>query len=160
MQFKHHLSALLALSLWGGLSTAQAQSSIWLDLLDSSTPTTSVLNNGARITFKDGNLVLNNTDDTPIEIALSNLSKISFKNPTTGIGRLTSNNGTHIGINGDQIVAGGWDGTAESVAIHAVSGQTVYRNSNWNGEAISIAQLPKGIYILQTKKKTIKFTKQ
>ncbi len=85
---------------------------------------------GLTITFSDGNLVATSGSSTLATIALTSLTSMVFSNETTGIDNIESS----LTID-------------ESAAIYDMGGRLMPRD----------AQLPKGVYIMKTNNKTIKF---
>ncbi len=82
------------------------------------------------ITFSDGNLVATSGSTTLATIALTSLTSMEFSNETTGIDNIESS----LTID-------------DAAAIYDMGGRLMPRN----------AQLPKGVYVMKTNNKTIKF---
>ncbi len=159
MHIKHQLGAtLVALMVVGGVSTAHAQRNVYFALQGQDTPSTGVAVNGSRITFDSGNLLFASPGEPTATFALADIDKITFSYNPTGVESLEVRADVRIVCDGYTVSAPGWS-QARGARIYTMSGQLVYNNAAWNGEAVDITGLTRGIYIFKTSTKTFKFTR-
>ena len=93
---------------------------------------------------------------------INNVKKLLFYNPTAaGINKPTANNAElSLVVDDDQVSLKGWTaGNIARAVIYSTSGQAFYNEANWDGSAISISSLPKGVYILTVNNNSYKFRK-
>lgn len=95
-----------------------------------------------------------------VNYTYASVDKIYFTLSTNGIETVVGDE-TRMGISIDSsgsfiTVNGVSDGNA---SIYTPAGMQVRHLANWKGERISIADLPKGVYILKINNKSIKFNK-
>lgn len=147
--------------------TAAAQSSqIELQVVGTggSTIWSNPLDGVKRITFPQGNsLSFIDKDGTALYTTdINNVKKLLFYNPTAaGINKPTANNAElSLVVDDDQVSLKGWTaGNIARAVIYSTSGQAFYNEANWDGSAISISSLPKGVYILTVNNNSYKFRK-
>ncbi len=114
------------------------------------------------LTFEGNNLKVTKQTDETETFAFSELTSISF-DATTGVSNLkvdASDLSISVQPGSNLIEIKGYDGkTKYSVAVYTVSGKKVLGFSDWKGEAVDIASLPAGVYVIKINDTTLKFRK-
>lgn len=112
-----------------------------------------------RITFEGGNMVTLMTDGTQRSVPIADIDKCLFSVPTqTGIGQAAMPQPA-VRFAGDEMtVSGAADG---ETAVIAADGAVVQRGRAAGGTVtLSLAGLPKGVYVVKTPSGTFKIMKQ
>lgn len=111
-----------------------------------------------RITFNGSDVNVLQTNGTTYSAPMNDISRIYFGN-FTSIEEITPEEGFITYISADEIAINCPAG--EIINVYNINGSHLFqvRQQEENG-SISIAQLPKGIYLLQTTGRTAKFIKQ
>ena len=118
------------------------------------------LQNFRRITFNGSTVNIAQNDGTIIGTEMSDIAKIYFDDYTR-IGEVDFNDGKDLisYISSDEIAVNCKAG--EEIAIYNVSGSMVQQKiQESDGGSISIANLPKGIYLLRANRQTVKLIKK
>ena len=118
------------------------------------------LQNFRRITFNGSTVNIAQNDGTIIGTEMSDIAKIYFDDYTR-IGEVDFNEGKDLisYISSDEIAVN--CNAGEEIAIYNVSGSMVQqRTQESDGGSISIANLPKGIYLLRANRQTVKLIKK
>ena len=118
------------------------------------------LQNFRRITFSGSTVNIAQHDDTVIGTEMSDIAKIYFDDYTR-IGEVDFNEGKDLisYISSDEIAVNCKAG--EEIAIYNVSGTMVLNEvQSSDGGSVSIANLPKGIYLLRANRQTVKIIKK
>lgn len=118
------------------------------------------LQNFRRITFNGSTVNIAQNDGTIIGTEMSDIAKIYFDDYTR-IGEVDFNEGKDLisYISSDEIAVNCKAG--EEIAIYNVSGSMVQQKiQESDGGSISIANLPKGIYLLRANRQTVKLIKK
>ena len=118
------------------------------------------LQNFRRITFNGSTVNIAQNDGTIIGTEMSDIAKIYFDDYTR-IGEVDFNDGKDLisYISSDEIAVN--CNAGEEIAIYNVSGSMVQqRTQESDGGSISIANLPKGIYLLRANRQTVKLIKK
>ena len=106
-----------------------------------------------KITFSNGNVVVEKTDGTKASTAMSSISRMYFGELETAIQT----------IEGDS--SSPWDGKnilikgRQNVKVYHSSGSLVYEGQFNDGEAVSMESLPRGIYVVEVGSKSFKIAK-
>lgn len=111
-----------------------------------------------KITFNGSDVNVQQTNGTIYSAPMSEINRIYFGN-FTSIEELAPEKGFISYISADEIAINCPAG--EIINVYNINGSHIFqvRQQEDNG-SISIAQLPKGIYLLQTNGRTAKFIKQ
>ncbi len=111
-----------------------------------------------RITFEGSDVNILQRDDTRLTLPMSEISRLCFGD-FTGIGEITPDAQFITYISSDEIAINCPAG--EIISVYNINGSQIFqvRQQEENG-SISIARLPKGIYLLQAAGKTAKFIKR
>ena len=118
------------------------------------------LQNFRRITFSGSTVNIAQNDDTVIGTEMSDIARIYFDDYTR-ISEVDFNDGKDLisYISSDEIAVN--CNAGEEIAIYNVSGSMVQqRTQESDGGSISIANLPKGIYLLRANRQTVKIIKK
>lgn len=118
------------------------------------------LHNFQRITFSGSTLNILQTNGTATSTEMSDIVRIYFDDYTR-INEVNFNNGKELVayISPDEIAVNCEAG--EEIAIYNISGTMVLKErQNSEGGSISIANLPKGLYLLRAKSQTVKILKR
>ena len=116
------------------------------------------LNNLKQITFDGTTVKIEQTDGRTSSTSMRYIDRISFGD-FTSIDNIDSNNALVDYISRDEITINCEAGTG--IAIYSVTGMTLLNvRSEADRKQISIANLPKGIYILKVGDQTVKITKR
>ena len=118
------------------------------------------LQNFRRITFNGSTVNIAQHDDTVIGTEMSDIARIYFDDYTR-ISEVDFNDGKDLisYISSDEIAVN--CNAGEEIAIYNVSGSMVQqRTQESDGGSISIANLPKGIYLLRANRQTVKLIKK
>lgn len=118
------------------------------------------LHNFQRITFSDSTLNILQTNGTATSTEMSDIVRIYFDDYTR-INEVNFNDGKELVayISPDEIAVNCEAG--EEIAIYNISGTMVLKErQNSEGGSISIANLPKGLYLLRAKSQTVKILKR
>ena len=118
------------------------------------------LQNFRRITFNGSTVNIAQNDGTIIGTEMSDIAKIYFDDYTR-IGEVDFNDGKDLisYISSDEIAVN--CNAGEEIAIYNVSGSMVQQKiQESDGGSISIANLPKGIYLLRANRQTVKLIKK
>ena len=116
------------------------------------------LNNLKQITFDGTTVNIEQTDGKTSSTSMEYIDRISFGD-FTSIDNIDSNNALVDYISRDEITINCEAGTG--IAIYSVTGMTLLNvRSEADRKQISIANLPKGIYILKVGDQTVKITKR
>jgi hypothetical protein len=118
------------------------------------------LHNFQRITFSGSTLNILKTNGTATSTEMSDIVRIYFDDYTR-INEVNFNDGKELVayISPDEIAVNCEAG--EEIAIYNISGTMVLKErQNSEGGSISIANLPKGLYLLRAKSQTVKILKR
>jgi hypothetical protein len=118
------------------------------------------LHNFQRITFSGSTLNILQTNGTATSTEMSDIVRIYFDDYTR-INEVNFNDGKELVayISPDEIAVNCEAG--EEIAIYNISGTMVLKErQNSEGGSISIANLPKGLYLLRAKNQTVKILKR
>ena len=118
------------------------------------------LHNFQRITFSGSTLNILQTHGTATSTEMSDIVRIYFDDYTR-INEVNFNDGKELVayISPDEIAVNCEAG--EEIAIYNISGTMVLKErQNSEGGSISIANLPKGLYLLRAKSQTVKILKR
>ena len=118
------------------------------------------LHNFQRITFSGSTLNILQTNGTATSTEMSDIVRIYFDDYTR-INEVNFNDGKELVayISPDEIAVNCEAG--EEIAIYNISGTMVLKErQNSEGGSISIANLPKGLYLLRANRQTIKILKK
>lgn len=118
------------------------------------------LHNFQRITFSGSTLNILQTNGTATSTEMSDIVRIYFDDYTR-INEVNFNDGKELVayISPDEIAVNCEAG--EEIAIYNISGTMVLKErQNSEGGSISIANLPKGLYLLRAKSQTVKILKR
>ena len=118
------------------------------------------LHNFHRITFNGSVLNILQTNGTATSTEMSDIVRIYFDDYTR-INEVNFNDGKELVayISPDEIAVNCEAG--EEIAIYNISGTMVLKErQNSEGGSISIANLPKGLYLLRAKSQTVKILKR
>lgn len=118
------------------------------------------LHNFQRITFSGCTLNILQTNGTATSTEMSDIVRIYFDDYTR-INEVNFNDGKELVayISPDEIAVNCEAG--EEIAIYNISGTMVLKErQNSEGGSISIANLPKGLYLLRAKSQTVKILKR
>ena len=141
-------AALLALSL-----TAEDFNLYIVD--NTSAKATYAVSDLQKITFESGNVVVTTTTGTTASVAISDIAKMYFNTETAeGIGSVAQ---ASVTFNG-QVLS--FSGTADKVDIYTVSGALVASGRQLDGSAISLADMPDGVYVVRIDGQSFKVIKQ
>lgn len=114
------------------------------------------------ITFDGTNLKVNKQDNAADTYAFADLVNVTF-DTATGISNLPLAGGKlaiSVQPGSDIINISGYDAAEKySVAVYSLAGEKLAGVDNWKGEAVSVASLPKGVYVLKINNTTLKFRK-
>lgn len=113
-----------------------------------------------KIYFDSGKLVFNH-DGQETSVPLSIINKISFDNTATGIGPAAATaDGVKAFVSGNEIRLVGYNHAKPlAAALYGVNGTRVMSVKALDADAIDIASLPKGLYILKLGNSTFKLYK-
>ncbi len=121
-----------------------------------------LITTGTVITFHDGTLALQpNKESEVVTFNLSDISKLIFTSTTSGIANLLKFKGGFGLVN--SIVADYLDVTVPDnfttadIIITSLSGHTVNRIGNWQGESVDVSSLVPGLYLITINSQTLKF---
>ena len=146
------------------ISTAQAQVKLVVTPKNGGKATEYTLQDIRKITFDNDGMHIIGTNITPEPVwALSDIKTITFDGVVTGIGDVVNNATGNISIsrNGDMLYVHGLEsGLRAGAAIFDLSGKSLLRTKVADGEAIDIASLRQGVYIIKINNATYKFVKQ
>ena len=148
--------SLLFLFFLGAVLTARAE---WVVVQHGGTATTVSHADVRRITFEGGNMVTLMADGTQQSVPIADIDKCVFSAPTqTGISQ-TATPQAAVRFAGDEMtLSGAADG---ETAVIAADGTVVQRSKIVDGTAtLSLAGLPKGVYVVKTPSGTFKIMKQ
>lgn len=113
-------------------------------------------------TFDGDNLKVNTQDDKADTYALADIVDINF-DTATGIDNLQIAGGKlalSVQPGSDIINISGYDAKERyTVSVYSLAGDKVLGIDNWKGDAVSVASLPKGVYIFKINNTTVKFRK-
>lgn len=139
--------SLLFLFFLGAVLTARAE---WVVVQHGGTATTVSHADVRRITFEGGNMVTLMADGTQQSVPIADIDKCVFSAPTqTGISQ-TATPQAAVRFAGDEMTLSG-----------AADGTVVQRSKIIGGTAtLSLAGLPKGVYVVKTPSGTFKIMKQ
>lgn len=147
------LCMMTAVLLFTALTSMQAQVKMIVNT-NSGTSKEYTLADIGKMTF--GENTLNIFGKEASTFSFSDLRSIKF-NLTTGINATQGETGQmKVMISNDMLSVSGISGTANA-AIFSVNGQQMTSLRAWNGAPVSIANLPKGVYILNIKNQSFKF---
>lgn len=114
------------------------------------------------ITFDGTDLKVNKLNDEADTYAFADIVNISF-DTATGIDNLKIAGGkltVSVEPGSDIIRIGGYDARQKySVSVFNLAGEKVIGIDSWTGDAVSVASLPKGVYVLKINNTTLKFRK-
>ena len=157
--------SLLFLFFLGAALTARAE---WVVVQHGGTATTVSHADVRRITFEGGNMVTLMADGTQQSVPIADIDKCVFSAPTqTGISK-TATPQAAVRFAGDEMtLSGAADGETAIIAadgetaVIAADGTVVQRSKIIGGTAtLSLAGLPKGVYVVKTPSGTFKIMKQ
>lgn len=113
------------------------------------------LSNVKKIVFQPNAFTVVQNMGSECEMAYADVVKFCFAPQSTGITNVATtklaaryNNGT--------LFIDGWNEGSTNVALYDVSGCLRSEVKAWNGGAISVGQLPKGLYLMRVKNYSIK----
>lgn len=129
-------------------------STIWSHPLDVVKKITFPQGNSLSFIGQDGTSVLYSTELTNVKKLLFDYSTVGIKDPSVDGAELS------LAVEDNLISIDGWtSGDIARATIYSTSGQAFYNDANWNGSAINISLLPKGVYILKVNNNSFKFRK-
>lgn len=112
-----------------------------------------------KIYFSNGNMVLNR-GGVETQVPLSMIKKICFGGTVTGIGQTTAADGVKAAIVGDELRLVGYDSSQPlPAALYGMNGSLFMSVKALTADAVNVAYLPKGIYILKLGDKSFKLYK-
>ena len=114
----------------------------------------------SRMTFSGTSVNIVQTDGVVATADMSEITRIYF-GEYTGIAKVDFNNGKELVsyISSDEIAVN--CAVGEEISIYNVSGTMVLNvNQGSEGGSVSIANLPKGIYLLRVNRQTVKIIKK
>lgn len=161
---KRQIILVLTVIMTMAISTAQAQVKLVVTPKNGGKATEYTLQDIRKITFDNDGMHIIGTNITPEPVwALSDIRTITFDGVVTGIGDVVNNAAGNISIsrNGDMLYVHGLEsGLRADAAIFDLSGKSLLRTKVADGEAIDIAALRQGVYIIKINNATYKFVKQ
>lgn len=157
MKKKFYLLSMAILAAFPGMLSAQVQMQV-KNMADETK--TFVLDDIRKIAFAGSQFTVVTSTASPFDIdAVRSIKFTGFvsgidTSPTAGaFGRLSFTR------TGQSLTVSGWQGGEATAAVYSAGGQQLMANKSWSGQPISIAALPKGVYILKINNQTIKFTR-
>lgn len=113
-----------------------------------------------KIYFSDGNLVLNRSGEET-KVPLSMIKKMCFPNTSTGVSQTTvADADIKAFVVGDEIKLVGYDHSKPlAAALYGMNGSRCMSVKALTSDALNVASLPKGIYILKLGNKMFKLYK-
>lgn len=113
-----------------------------------------------KIYFSDGNLVLNRSGEET-KVPLSMIKKLCFPNTSTGVSQTSvADADIKAFVVGDDIKLVGYDHSKPLAAdLYGMNGSRYMSVKALTSDALNVASLPKGIYILKLGNKTFKLYK-
>jgi hypothetical protein len=153
---------LCGIVLFGLLHTMKVQaddSYQYLTLAYSDVEQSYTLSNVRKLTFGDGKLYVTTTSGIQTGYALTTMQKLFFSSTPTGISSTaTSNSGIRYNAATQQVTVSGMAG--KQLNVYLTSG-SLCKNAFIDGEqsAVSLSNLPNGIYIVRIGGKTLKIAK-
>lgn len=156
-------TAFLFLLTLAGYGTAFAQESLVVYSNTSDAPLHEVaLADISKITFENETFVIHDVDKRTSPFAYSSVKSIKFANLLTDICLPQAENSDGVNLFFRDGCVGA-DGLTPGVACEAqicdISGRIVVADRRWNGQPISVENLAKGVYIFKVNNKAIKFTR-
>lgn len=106
-----------------------------------------------KITFSNGNVVVEKTDGTKASTAMTSISRMYFGELETAI-QTVEGDGSSI-----------WDGKNikirghQNVKVYHSSGSLVYEGQFLDGESVSMDELPRGVYVIEVGGNSFKIAK-
>lgn len=117
------------------------------------------LDNLQRITFANGNIQIVQTNGTTTPFSIALINKLFFGEPTQIEKVLMNSNELVQYSTSDEIQVNCKAG--ETITLYGIGGNIILtQRQSADGGAISIAQLPKGIYLLRVNNQTVKISKR
>ena len=146
------------------VSALFAQTSLVITPQGAGDPVSINLDEIRTLTFSENGVVVNKADGSTYSAAFADLSKLAFYDAQTAIRPIFSDNETNGAIalsrNGQNLTLSGLHTTAPTQAvIYDALGRQVGRIAVSEGQAFSVAALPKGVYLLKLNQTTFKFTR-
>lgn len=155
-------SLLLFVAAVCGCTIATAQTVLVVKTTDGSTPKKISLDDIRKITFEGDDMKVWRNDDAQTSVfSMPDVQNITFGDGNaSGIADATVGKEALRPVYSDGVLAAsGLAGRTADVAVYDVSGRKLFSAADWDGAPISVAALPKGIYIFKVNNQTIKFTK-
>ena len=141
--------------------SASGQTKVEVIPVEGGASTTFELADIKKMTFGEGNLGIIAQDEASptFSMPLGNVRIIKFVDASSSIGKnVSADNSIEISYRSGMLTATGIGNPVKAV-IYGADGRTVYSENRWEGEPISVASLPEGVYILKVNNKTFKFAK-
>ena len=140
-------------------STAQTE---LLIVYNNDTEESFIINEAGRLYFDGSILIIDEGDQFPISISVSDIRKITIpSNNTVSVPQNNDDNKIFIYPNpaSDYITIGNIGSNKVNIKLFSISGQLLSERYYMPNEQINISNLPSGLYILKTDEKTLKFSK-
>lgn len=157
MKKKFYLLSLAILTALPGILSAQVKLQVNTKAGETKT---FVLDDIRKLGFSGNQFTVVTSSSSPFDIDA--VLSIKFSGLTSGIDTApTADTSGKLSItrSGQSLTVNGWQGGQATARIYSAGGQMLSANRNWSGQPISIAMLPKGVYILKINNQTIKFTR-
>ena len=112
-----------------------------------------------KISFDNGLMAITSKDGNASSIAMNSVMSLKFTDDANFISALKDGKSAIAPYcNGEWMGVKGLNGETKAIVCDA-AGRIVISLDRWNGSPVSIATLPKGVYILKVNDSSIKFTK-
>lgn len=134
--------------------TAQAED-YTLYVVSSAAQTTYPLSNLQKITFSDGNVIIQTKSGETGQVPISTIQRMYFDSTPTSIAEAKADSG--LAWDGKTLRMIGASGTLE---VYQTSGALVSKGVVTDGESINLSQLPKGVYIVKAGGQSFKIMKK
>lgn len=125
---------------------------------------------GSKITFSDGSFTVTVRGGGPVSFKYDDVTSIKFDGTKmmiitpkpTGIGEVTDDEASaHLFFRDGRIEADGWpDGKTASASVCDMGGRVVLLLKKWDGTAVNVSGLSRGVYLFRVGNQTIKFMKR
>ncbi|MGN0225468.1 MAG: T9SS type A sorting domain-containing protein [Prevotella sp.] len=112
-----------------------------------------------KVSFGSGQMTITSNNGNVSSIAMNSVMSLKFTDDANFISALKDGKSTIAPYcNGEWMGVNGLNGEAKAIVCDT-AGRIVMSLDRWNGSPVSIATLPKGVYILKVNDSSIKFTK-
>ena len=152
---------LLAFALAGSAawSTLYAQVSLVVHQVNGETKEVAL--DGLRtLQFTKNGFDLTEKNGIVLPFSFADVRKLVFASTTTGVDEVSAAAPADlkVKVNDRLLKVEGWTpGMPAALSVYAVSGACVYQAAPWNGEEVSLAGWPVGVYLLKVNQVTLKF---